>query len=302
MRRRGNVFFFWIFFQLSVEESSGFLRILSIGDSIDRYLLHDWCEETGGKYCRSYDENGWIWKPTNCTSHGSHPTPVFDLFKHTMRVYSWEIAICDNLAMNISLGFLFNMQGVSPYPPWFNQQKSHFGIESYKLPDPNKSARDAFNNFQLPAIPHLIKALGGPPAAISINSYLWDSGRMLANGGFNTCNSTSARHEWVHSWVRNASDLVDAIHEAVPSARWLGWRMAHNITDPEPACRLSMIEEMNAAAHHMVTSKKMHWEPWLARHSLVNVDMRDHIHPGPTPNVAHVTSLIRAVKRDLKIV
>jgi hypothetical protein len=78
--------------------------------------------------------------------------------------------------------------------------------------------------------------------------------------------------------------------------------MAHNITDPEPACRLSMIEEMNAAAHHMVTSKKMHWEPWLARHPLVNVDMRDHIHPGPTPNVAHVTSLIRAVKRDLKIV
>jgi hypothetical protein len=289
-----------IFFLLQFNFVWSWLRVLSIGDSIDRYLIHDWCVNSGGNFCKSFDENGWIWKPTNCTSNSSNPRSVYSLFKNTMRVYSWEISICDNFSENVTLGFLFNMQGVSPYPPWFNQHKSHFGIESYQMLS-NNTAKDAFNHFQLPAFPNLFRALGGRPQAISINSYLWDTGRMLAYGGFETCNSTSKRHEWVHSWIKNASDLVDAIHEAVPTVRWMGWRMAHKISDSNPSCRLLMIDEMNHAAYRMAVSKQLHWEPWLARHPLVNDDMRDFIHPGPVPNIAHMTSLISTIKRDLKL-
>lgn len=300
MKLKNQLFpvFVWFFCHFSLCYST--LRILSIGDSIDRYLLHDWCEATGGQFCRSFDENGWIWKPTNCTTNSSKPQTLWGLFKHTMRAYAWEVAICDSFAENVTLGFLFNMQGVSPYPPWFNQHKSHFGVETYRMNE-NTTAKDAFNHFQLPAFPSLIRALGGRPQAISINSYLWDTGRMLAHDGLGTCNSTSLRHEWVRSWVRNASDLVDAIHDAVPTVRWIGWRMAHNITDPNPSCRLLMIEEMNLAAHHMVVTKKLHWEPWLAHHPLVNVEMRDHIHPGPKPNIAHMSTLVSRIKRDLNL-
>jgi hypothetical protein len=51
----------------------------------------------------------------------------------------------------------------------------------------------------------------------------------------------------------------------------------------------------------MTVSKQLHWEPWLARHPLVNVGMRDYIHPGPAANIAHMTSLISTIKKDLKL-
>jgi hypothetical protein len=295
--RRGCCWFLLFFVHFSLISSS--LRVLFIGDSIDRYLLHDWCHATNGHDCQSVDEAGPAMKPFYCTTNASHPTPLYNLFHNSKKAFSWEISVCDNLKQNITLGILFNKQGVSPYPPWFHPQKSHLESEDYAIHRPDKTVRDLFHHFLQPALPGLFTALGGPPQAISINSCFWDIARMLHYGGTPICESTVQRHEWIQSWTANVSTYIDTIQEAIPSAKWTGWRMSHNITYRDPPCRWLMIKEMNEAVQRLIVSKKMHWEPWLAEHPLVNVEMRDATHPGIPANLAHMNALLSQIQRDL---
>ena len=75
--------------------------------------------------------------------------------------------------------------------------------------------------------------------------------------------------------------------------------MSHSIRTPDPPCRTNMTQEMNEAAHHVIRAKRMHWEPWLAEHPLVYVNMRDAIHPGRPANIAHMKALFTKIQEDL---
>jgi hypothetical protein len=287
---------------VQVSLASSWLRILTVGDSIDRNLLEDWCTLTGGDHCpagvQRKGTNSRIFRPTNCTTMRTHPTPLSELFK-TAPLSSWEISICDHRAENVTVGFLFNKRGVSPLPPWHDSHHL-FGMGSYNASDPTKNVSDLFDHFLQPALPPLFAALGGPPHAISMNSFFWDLSRLLGPlDGLKICKSMTERQQWIGSWAKNASDLIDAFHAAVPTVRWMGWRMSHNVTYTVPLCRHEMITEMNNAVLQVIDSKpKMHWEPWLARDPWVNIRMRDSIHPGQGPNIAHMKTLISTIKRE----
>jgi hypothetical protein len=268
------------------------LRILSLGDSIDRNLLLDWCDWKKGRLCQAVAGKAGVFRPTSCASDRSHPIPLYDLFPRKILLSSWEISICDDHDSNVTLGLLFNKQGVSPYPPWHHPK--FLEMEDYDLSQP-KTVKHLFNYFLRPALPGLLQALGGPPHAISINSCLWDLAHVFDFNGSTICSSPLRQQNLIHSWAKNITLLIDSF----PSTRWMGWRMSHNISRPPP-CRLAMIQQMNSAARQIIVSKKMHWEPWLADHRLVNVEMRDETHPGPAPNIAHMSTLIDTIRRDLE--
>jgi hypothetical protein len=139
--------------------------------------------------------------------------------------------------------------------------------------------------------------MGGRPHAISLNSCLWDIVRSV-NG--HICPNLTLRQDWSASWARNASELVDVIREHFPEVKWMGWRKSPKIMQANPPCRLQMIKDVNVAARQVVRSKKLHWEPWLAEHPLVNIQMRDGLHPGPPANLYHMNHLIKKIKQELR--
>jgi hypothetical protein len=277
------------------------LRILMVGDSVDRYAVHDWCLTKNGSFCKTHTENGWIWIPTNCTTIGSYPDPLYDLFKQSVRVYSWGVSVCDVLSENISLGFLFNMQGVSPNPPWFDPRKSHLGLETFIESKDMKTVDVVFRKCQGPAIAPLIRALGGHPDAIVIQSLLWDISRLITgtlgrNGGVAICNSSSLRDEWSSSWLRNASELVDTVSSYFPNTHLKAWRGANQILDPDPPCKRTFINEVNERAKILAKQKQI---PFLDFSSYpgVSANMRDLIHPSPAVNVLYVNDVVRMFQK-----
>jgi hypothetical protein len=115
------------------------LRILSIGDSLDRFLLQDWCEGTKppGELCLIHQHNDTDSPiPTNCSTSLSYPASLYSHFEGFPRVQPWDVAICENFHQNVALGFLFNTQAVSPYPPWHMNKISEIGIDDYDVRRP----------------------------------------------------------------------------------------------------------------------------------------------------------------------
>jgi hypothetical protein len=104
------------------------INILLIGDSVDRYLVTDYCRQHNASMCATTKEYAGKYNTTNCTSRGSYPISLSDLFKFSKRIFPWSIVMCDDYKHHVSIGFLFNTQGVSPQPPWFWPQKSNLDI------------------------------------------------------------------------------------------------------------------------------------------------------------------------------
>jgi hypothetical protein len=256
-----------------------------------------------GNLCKSVDHQGWDWNPTTCTTTAIDPNQLFKEFSFSRRVHSWSPFVCDAAEHNITLGFLFNMQGVSPYGPWFDSVKSNIDLHGYPAPGVTVTIRDTFRKAQGPAIAPLIKAMGGMPHAITVNSAFWDIGRLVGGytgrtGGVQTCNSSVLRREWVQSWARNASLLVDTIKELIPNTKYVAWRNANLITVPVPPCRTDMIIEMNAAAKAFSRLKGIHYIDYYSTPNITG-QMRDAVHANANVNAIFMTKMITKIKRIL---
>ena len=280
------------------------LRVLFIGDSIDRYALEDWCEGRG-HHCKALNQMGlYSWKPTSCSTKALGPdTTLNSLFNHTKRINSWSIAVCDDITHNITLGFLFNMQGVSPYRPWFDPAKSCQGMLGYPPLNKAVTVNDTFTFAQGPAIAPLIKAMGGPPHAVTLNSIFWDISRLVTTEsgvneeGVRICETPHLRSEWVKDWARNASELVDVTFNLLGNIPWKGWRAANPISNPIPPCRQDMVLEMNAAARAIAARKHLHYLDYFNLPN-VSVGMRDAHHPNREVSVAYVKKLLMRIRRS----
>lgn len=265
-------------------------------------MVRDWCLGRGD-LCRSVDHQGWTWTPTTCTTKALFPQSLYDEFSFSRRVHSWTVFVCDSAEYNITLGFLFNMQGVAPYGPWFDPDKSNIELHGYPPNGATVTVRDTFRKAQGPAIAPLIKAMGGAPDAITINSAFWDIGRLVTgfagkNGGIQTCNISDLRRDWVQSWARNASLLVDTIRELLPDTKYVAWRNANLITVPVPPCRTEMIKEMNSAAKGFARAKGIHYVDYYSTPNITG-QMRDSVHANAQINAIFVTTLISTIENNL---
>ena len=196
------------------------------------------------------------------------------------------------------------MQGVSPYPPWFDEAKSSLGLTGYPPDGQHVTIRETFRHAQLPAIAPLQYAMGGVPDAITINSALWDiarlvTGRIGRTGGIDLCNTTTTRAEWVASWAQNVSMLLDTIGEIVPQTTWLGWRSANPTPALAPSCRVDMVVDMNRAAKKVCAGKQgVHFVDYYHTPHIVE-NMRDNVHPNAKVNGVYMNDLIAMIKSSI---
>lgn len=209
--------------------------------------------------------------------------------------------MCDDYKHHVSIGFLFNTQGVSPQPPWFWPQKSNLDIYSSIFHSFNIS--DSFGAAQGPAIAPLLKGYKGPVDAYMVNSVFWDIGRLVTGtlrykGGLDICNIPYKRAEHVASWARNASDLVLTIDHYFPHAKWKAWRTANHISNAIPSCRNDLVDAMNLASHHIATSNHMHWMDFASFPGVID-DMRDAHHPNANVTASFMQFVIENIQSRL---
>jgi hypothetical protein len=277
------------------------LNVLLVGDSVDRFLVTDYCRAQNANLCATIEEFGGKYHTTNCTSEGSYPVPLSSLFQFSKRIFPWSVVICDDTDHNVSIGFLFNTQGVSPQPPWFWPAKSTVGLED-NIYD-TFGVGETFDVAQGPAVAQLLRGLGGEVDAFIINSVFWDIGRLVTGklgrqGGTNICSNPAERAEFVSSWARNASHLIHTISRHFPHAAWKGWRTANHITNAVPPCRNNLVVEMNRASYHV--AKRMHLS-WLDFFSFPGVghEMRDSHHPNANVSAAFMRKVIDRIRHEL---
>lgn len=292
------ILFLFLCYIFIIEANSNPLRILIIGDSLDRYMIHDWCVGTKGKFCRAYDDDD-IHTNLNCYTNGTRLISLKDTFRSFTRSAAWSISICEHEIENVIVGFIFNTQGVASNSPWYIPSRSHVDIQGYDERKP-KTIKDAMNHFLFPAFPNLIQAMSGPPHALSLNSCLWDIARLLYYAGEPTCQSNTLRADWIHSWTKNVSEWIDVLQEKLPSAEWIGWRDSPIYPNQNPPCRNPMMEDMQKSMNVLASSKHFHLESWLAKNPNTFVHMRDGIHPGIDPNIDHLQNLVHTIKHHFK--
>lgn len=85
------------------------LRILLIGDSVDRYAVSDWCTNKTGHYCvSSFEEkshNDEFCQTINNKSFES-------MFSAFGRIESWELSTCFHQSRLVIVTSIFNNYGV----------------------------------------------------------------------------------------------------------------------------------------------------------------------------------------------
>ena len=273
-------------------------NLLLIGDSVDRYLVSDYCKARNANYCATIQDFGGKYTITNCTTKGSYPLPLSGLFSFTKRIFPWSVVFCEDFKEGVTVGFLFNTQGVSPCPPWFWPAKSMCGLENKNFDDYN--VEQTFDIAQGPAVVPLRQAFGGEIHALLLNSVFWDIGRLVMGelgrlGGKEICNDSVKRAQFVSSWASNASHLITTALKYFPQLKWKGWRTANYISNPTPPCRNLLVSEMNIASHVMAEKTNLKWLDFSLFPG-VSDEMRDSHHPNANVTAHFLHRIVRHLK------
>lgn len=275
------------------------LKVLLIGDSVDRNLLMDYCRFREAKLCSTIEEYGVKYNTTNCTSRGSFPDTLSSLFDFSKRIFPWGVVICDDDERDVSIGFLFNTQGVSPHPPWFWPEKSSVGLENVTY----SNVREMFTLTQGPAIAPLLRGLGGNIDAYMVNSLFWDIGRLVTgelgrNGGRDICANPYMRAQFVNSWAHNASFFLKTLDSYFPDAGWKAWRTSNQIMNAIPPCRNNMVHAMNRASFFFARKLNFKWMN-LFSYPDISIKMRDSHHPNSNASASFMEKVLRVIRKEI---
>lgn len=192
------------------------VSLLMIGDSCDRIGIEDWCRFNRGTLLLEKDLQG-----TNYTI----PRTVHSIFKvFGRRRISWEIRVCECNHRRIYLTFLANKHGVKPFSPWFAPIRTTAGIESVlsSFHSHNSTLDELFRIALYPAITPLQKCIGGAPHGVLLNSAFWD----LSHPDMEQMR-INHRDEWLQSWGRNVSKLMDIMKATFPQTVHFFWKTAN---------------------------------------------------------------------------
>ena len=223
--------------------SSDVLRLLIIGDSVDRYAIEDWCAKS--------NNNSYLFTERSSLATLASSNTVQDLLKpFGQRRKAWEIRVCERQILStgrvIYVAFLFNKLGVKPRPFWHTPLATMGGLARYDFHNTSESFRVGI----APAVVPIVKAMGGQPHGVLLNSVFWDLSHlykeMEATYIRENSNSTTTENakdtdtskfvpkrsniddeEWLGEWFKNASLLMEVVKETFPHSSWFGWRRAN---------------------------------------------------------------------------
>ena len=212
------VFHLWSF-------SSRALRVMVIGDSVDRYMVSDWCVENNGILYTDKTMNKF--------------TALNELMSpHSRRFKSWEFRTCIALSRGINISYVFNRIGVRTREPFYMPITTVAGLnEEQKLLLKNSNSQEKSIMITIgPALKALTnpKVLGGPVEAVFLHSGFWDLSKRVnitvSNEKGDGHVVAKAMDKWIDNWYNNASILMSLMQKQYPEAHYFGWRYASDFS------------------------------------------------------------------------
>lgn len=213
------------------------ISLIVFGDSVDRYMIADWCRRSKTRYaCGALGSAG----PEKCD--------VFDQFVNSTvpRALAGEFAFvfCRDVANDVAVVLVHNRFATDPNIASYCRSSAALlagqGINAtLNFPSPEEGWR----KLLLPFLQKSALLLGRPADSVMIQSLYWDflkfkgcnfdTFRLLhANGS----SSDDARSEWISQHTRNATTLMRsivslAINDAGLPLKWAGWRTSNLVID-----------------------------------------------------------------------
>lgn len=252
-----------------VLRTNGYLRLIVIGDSVDRYMVQDWC---------SFVEGHIHTEISRARTNHTGDSNVIDLFyPYRSRHRSWEIRICENYKGKVYVSMIANKFGVKNYPPWHMPLRTMSGLESI-LSTQTFTLSELFNIGMAPAAVPINRATGGEPHGVLLNSAFWD----LSHPDKDNIRTEANKENWLNSWERNVTDLMQIIKRTFPNTTYFAWHTGNNFaTVPEGAhwntrFALDLLHKMNAASEDIAKRNGYDWIDFARHYKVVR---RDVLHP-----------------------
>ena len=218
----------------AIFQGSGGLRVVVIGDSVDRFMVEDWCVRHGGRLITQADT-----RVDNATD------PVVSFLHHRFkengaRHNAWEFRVCHCAEYRVNVSFVMNKCGVRTNPPYWTPIRTMAGVE--KELKNSKSVRQTVDISIGPALRALGHAavLGGHVHAVLLQSNFWDLSVLrdtILDYGYDPSVTppdyvapepvgvsgyvppppppADVVDRWVDGWGRNASHLMAAVRHRV---------------------------------------------------------------------------------------
>lgn len=185
-----------------------YTRLLLIGDSVDRYLVIDWCSAgAAAGQCKLFTE------ASREATNASSPATVWDLMKvHGRRRKAYEIRVCECWQKRVMVTYVANKFGVKANGPWHSPIATMAGAETELAASSNKTLLETFSIGLFPVFAALEKAAGGPPHGIMFSSVFWDLSHPDPEGI-----REKQPNLWLKGWETNVSLAMQLIQTYYPS-------------------------------------------------------------------------------------
>ena len=290
------IYFFVALLGLQMIES---LRVVVIGDSVDRYMVEAWCVAN----------NGTLVTEANLRTDFSENNGTLAFLRHrfrdlTFRHNAWEFRVCQAPLMRTNVSFVMNKCGVSTNGPFWTPIRTTKGIETEL--ETSKSVKETLQISLGPALHALshAKVLGGAPDAVILQSAFWDLGRLkdtLVPYG-RSPQGQPQLGRWVRGWLANATMLMAAVQEEVFATAYF-WREA-------TVFGIAAGEWNNKQAHAALVQMRKVISPYTEKRGYTFVPVvskvsgshqrRDLLHPSPTAALQMFAFALQFVKNHLK--
>ncbi len=248
------------------DSDSSYLRLLVIGDSVDRYMVDNWCKAVDGNL---HTEISW-----STTNHSNSATihEIFHPYKSRHR--SWEIRVCEDWRRKVYVSTIANKFGVKPFPPWHMPIRTMSGLETI-LTSQNLSLSELFALALAPALIPVNLSTGGEPHGVMLNTAFWD----LSHPDPHQVRTRQNKENWLQSWSRNLTEFMHIVKTALPRTTYFG----HHTGNDFPTVNyhwntpfaLELLHAMNNRSARVAAESGFDWVDF-ARYP---IKMRDHLHP-----------------------
>ena len=201
--------------------------ILLIGDSVDRYLLNDYCEDAGGDMCTHGDTASCMKHTSSSLESDKLQYIETNIFDDTQK----QKTVCFCFASSVTVVFLFNKNGVTPKRFCVDYQNPPKVLASMNISEriPTKT----FVQLSLTTkIASIQKLLGSMFHAVIIQSSFWDLSAFHDCGQLKSYQNESDFHHivsFVDQWKFDCNAFVEALNESPTFQQTLykAWRTPH---------------------------------------------------------------------------
>ena len=215
------------------------IRVLLIGDSVDRNAVIDYCYLNSGILCQV---------ARSCYLNDTVPYPVKNFTEHfsNSRYTQAGVKMCFIERLNVIVGFIFNHNGVANRPycgdlapnrcAYNSPDVVNYYMDNHTTGNISHALMLPLENFGKLSLSSTVKSMaalmGGMFHGVLMQSSLWDLQRLQECDGWkDDFNVTDAfLRSWFQHWVRNATIFAKTVKTSdwiASNATYVAWRTLH---------------------------------------------------------------------------